>query len=263
MVVASAAMIVAACAGPTADRTSATSRPTAPTAEITVAAASDVRPAFEELGRRFEADTGTKVTFVFGSSGQLKEQVLNGAPFDVFASADVAYVDEAIGADQAIGSTKATYAFGRIVVYWPDHADQAISLDALADPRVRNVAIANPEHAPYGAAAKQALEASGVYERVKSKRVLGENVSDTLRLATSGNADAAIVARSLVYDIDPSSWALVDDSLHQPIEQALVVTRADPTHRDAATAFAEFVNSAGGRRVMNRYGFALANEEAG
>jgi molybdate transport system substrate-binding protein len=233
--------------------------------EITVAAAADLRLAFEELGRSFEADTGTRVTFSFGSSGQLKEQVLNGAPFDVYASANVDFVDEVIAAGKADGATKATYAFGRIVVYSPSRGPNAVTtLDGLAAAGVRHVAIANPEHAPYGVAAEQALRSAGVYDAVEPKLVLGENVSDTLQLATTGNTDAAIVALSLVKaSSDTGSWALIDPSLHEPLEQALVVTGVDPARKRAATAFADHVSSPDGRAVMNRYGFVLPDEDAG
>lgn len=232
--------------------------------EITVAAAADLRLAFEELGAAFERDTGTTVTFSFGSSGQLKEQVLQGAPFDVFASANVGFVDEVAAAGKADGSTKATYAFGRIVVFSPSKGPDAVTtLEELAAPGVRHVAIANPDHAPYGVAAEQALRSAGVDEAVKPKLVLGENVADTLRLATTRNADAAIVSLSLVKTTDDGSWGLVDASRHQPLEQALVVTGVDPAKAAAARAFASYVNAPTGRAVMTRYGFVLPDEKPG
>ncbi len=231
--------------------------------EITVAGASDLRLAFEALGAAFEADTGTRVTFSFGSSGQLKQQVINGAPFDVFASANVAFIDDVIAAGKADEATKATYGFGRVVVYSRAVGPDAITtLDGLTAHGVRVVAIANPEHAPYGLAAEQALRSAGVHGAVQPKLVLGENVSDTLRLATTGNADAAVVALSLVTMTDEGSWALIDVDLHEPLEQALVVTGVDPARVEAARAFATYVNSPAGRAVMNRYGFVLPEEVA-
>ncbi|MFN7151173.1 MAG: molybdate ABC transporter substrate-binding protein [Microthrixaceae bacterium] len=229
-----------------------------------MAAAADLRLAFEELGAAFEADTGTKVTFSFGSSGQLKEQVLNGAPFDVFASANIDFVDEVVAAGEADGATKATYAFGRIVVFSPSTGSDAVTtLNGLTGTAVRNVAIANPEHAPYGVAAEQALRSAGVYDAVSAKLVFGENVSDTLQLATTGNADAAIVALSLVKTTDDGAWALIDENLHEPLEQALVVTGVDPARTETAKAFAAYVNSPAGREVMIRYGFVLPDETPG
>lgn len=229
--------------------------------EITVAAASDLRLAFEELGASFEEETGTDVTFSFGSSGQLKEQILNGAPFDVFASANVDFVDEVVAAGKADGSTQATYAFGRIVVYSASEEPDAVrTLDGLTAAGVRSVAIANPEHAPYGVAAEQALRSAGVYDAVGPKLVLGENVSDTLRLATTGNADAAVVALSLVKASDEGTWAIIDEDLHEPLEQAMVVTGFDPGRAESARAFADHVSSPQGRAVMNRYGFVRPDE---
>jgi molybdate transport system substrate-binding protein len=249
-------LLAAGCSGGGADRS------TGAGGAITVAAASDLRFAFEELGETFERDTGTEVTFSFGSSGQLATQITNGAPFDLFASADVAFVREVVAAGRADGSTVATYAFGRLVVFSRSSGPGAVTtLAGLADPDVRSVSIANPEHAPYGVAAEQALRSAGVYDRVGPKLVLGENVSDTLRLVTSGNADAAIVARSLVIDEDEGRWALVDASAHEPLEQALVVTGFDPATTDAAQAFADLVSSPTGRAVLGRHGFLLPSEE--
>lgn len=251
---------LSACA-PTGSSSTAGENSTAATATITVAAAADLRLAFEELGKAFEARSDTKVTFSFGSSGQLAQQIRNGAPFDLFASANVELVDDVIAAGKADRSTKSTYAFGRIVVYTPE-PNGPTTLDALATPDVERVAIPNPEHAPYGVAAEEALRTAGVYERVAPKLVLGENVSDTLRLATSGNADAAIVALSLVITSPDGGWSLVDPALHRPLEQALVVTATDPARADLARQFAAFVGSPAGREVMNRYGFVLPGEQA-
>jgi molybdate transport system substrate-binding protein len=226
--------------------------------EITVAAASDLRPAFEALGAAFEADTGTNVTFSFGSSGQLREQIVNGAPFDVFASANVAFVDEVIDAGRGIAATKADYALGRIVLWAPADATLPAAIGELTDERYRRIAIANPEHAPYGLAAKQALQSAGVYATVEPRLVYGENISDTFRIVQSGNADVGIVALSLAI-ADGGEFTLVPAELHEPLEQALVVTSSGP-QGEAATAFAEFLGSPAGREVMVRYGFVLPGE---
>jgi molybdate transport system substrate-binding protein len=222
---------------------------------ISVAAASDLRPAFEELGATFERRTGVEVRLTFGSSGQLARQLADGAPFDLFGSADVAYVDQVLESGRGDPETKATYAFGRIVVWAPE---RELRLGDLGDPGVRTVAIANPEHAPYGRAAREALERSGVVDDVEPKLVLGENVSDTLRLAQSGNADAAIVALSLAR-ASQGRWSLVPERLHERLEQALVVT-GEGGRGEAAGRFAAFVGSPEGRRVMRRYGFLLPGD---
>lgn len=226
--------------------------------QITVAAASDLRPAFEELGARFEAETGTAVTFSFGSSGQLREQIINGAPFDLFASANEQFVDDVIEAGRGIAATKAEYALGRIVLSVPPGGTLPASIDELADRRYRRIAIANPEHAPYGLAAMQALESAGVQAAVESRLVYGDNVSDTFRIVRSGNAEVGIVALSLAI-AEGSDYTPVPDELHERLVQALVVTSTGTTG-EAAAAFAEFVSSPEGREVMVGYGFVLPGE---
>lgn len=229
-------------------------------AEITVAAASDLRPAFEELGAAFEEETGTSVTFSFGSSGQLREQIINGAPFDLFASANVDFVDEVIDAGRGVEDTKADYAFGRIVLWTPSGVDLPASIDELADPTFRRIAIANPEHAPYGLAAKEALEAAGIYADIEDRLVYGENISDTFRIVQSANADVGIVALSLAI-ADGSDYTLIPAELHEPLQQALVVTSTGSNGASAA-AFAAFIGSPEGREVMVRYGFVLPGDPA-
>jgi molybdate transport system substrate-binding protein len=228
-------------------------------AGLTVAAASDLRLAFEELGQRFTAETGTTVTFAFGSSGQLREQIINGAPFDLFASANVAFVDAVIDAGRGLADTKTDYADGRLVLWAAPGFELPTSVEDLADPAYRRIAIANPEHAPYGTAAVEALESTGTYDAVADRLVYGENISDTLRIAESGNADVGIIALSLVITGD-TDHTLVPAELHRPLRQALVVTTTGPRD-DAARRFADFVNSPPGREVMVRYGFALPGED--
>jgi molybdate transport system substrate-binding protein len=225
---------------------------------ITVAAASDLRLAFEELGRAFRDRTGHTVTFSFGSSGQLRTQILNGAPFDLFASANVDYVDDVVDAGRGDPGTRADYAFGRLALVAPPGREPPREVADLAAATFRRVVIANPEHAPYGVAAEQALEAAGVRERLTDRLVLAENVSDTLRTVQSGNAEAGIVALSLVIT-SGEPFSLVPEDLHAPLRQALVVTGSG-RRAEAARDFARFVNSDAGRAVMVRYGFALPGE---
>lgn len=225
---------------------------------ITVAAASDVRLAFEELGRGFTERTGHRVTFSFGSSGQLRTQILNGAPFDLFASANIEYVDDVVDAGRGDPETRAEYAFGRLALVAPPDREPPRELAALTAPTFRRVVIANPEHAPYGVAAEQALEAAGVLERLTDRLVLAENVSDTLRTVQSGNAEAGIVALSLVITSD-EPFSLVPEDFHAPLRQALVVTGSG-RRAEVARDFARFVNSGAGRAVMTRYGFTLPSD---
>jgi molybdate transport system substrate-binding protein len=260
-VTASVSVTASAPATATASATAtATAKNVASTvAEITVAAASDLRPAFEELGAAFTAQTRTKVTFSFGSSGQLRQQIINGAPFDLFASADVAYVDEVIKSGRGVAATKADYAFGRIVLWSPPGIALPAQIKDLTKPDYRRVAIANPDHAPYGLAAKQALEAAGIYDELKGRLVYGENISDTFQIATSGNAEVGIVALSLA-TANGGTYTLIPAELHKPLEQALVVTSTG-AQGGAATAFAAFISSPTGRAVMTRYGFTLPSDK--
>lgn len=228
---------------------------------IRVAAASDLALAFEELGELFEQETGQAVTFSFGSTGLLAKQIREGAPFDVFAAANVSFVEQLVASGACDGSTQAPYARGRIAV-WTKRGGVTPpkTLEELGDSRFRRVAIANPEHAPYGLAAKQALERVGLWRSLEPRLVMGENVRQTLQFAETGNVEAAIVALALVVHDRDDPWLLIDEELHQPIDQALVVcTRG--ARRAGGEAFARFVNSERGRALMRRYGFLLPGEK--
>ena len=222
--------------------------------EITVAAAADLTPAFEELGREFQSATKTKVVFVFGSTGMLTRQIENGAPFDLFAAANVSYIDELDQKGLIIPDSKAIYARGRITLWTPNESNLRLQgIADLARPEVQRIAIANPDHAPYGLAAKQALQSAGVWDRVQAKLVYGENIRQTLQYAQTGNVEVAIVALSLSVQSN-GRWSLIPEDLHQPIDQALAVIKT--TKKDqAARAFANFINSPQGKAVMKKYGF--------
>jgi molybdate transport system substrate-binding protein len=232
---------------------------------LLVAGAADLRPALTALAGSFEASTGEEVVLNLGSSGQLAQQLLEGAPMDLYASADVAYVDQVVAAGVGDPATQATYAYGRLVLWsaadrwgpWEDLTDLA------DDAAVRSIAIAHPDHAPYGRAAQQALEGLGVLDEVRPKLVFGENVADAQRLAASGNADVAIIALSLALASDEAGegrWTLVDDALHPPLQQDLVVVAEDPDRAALAARFVDHVASEGGRAVMRRYGFLLPGD---
>lgn len=227
---------------------------------LTVSAASDLTPAFEELGKQFTNDTGIKVTFNFGSTGQLTQQIEQGAPVDILAAANVSFVEELERQNLILAETKTLYAQGRITLW--TRSDSPLKLDRIEDlakPEVRRIAIANPEHAPYGDAARQALESAGIWERISSRLVFGENISQTLQYAETGNVDAAIVALSLSVS-SKGRWVLIPDQLHKPLNQALAVIRRT-RHEVDARRFATFINSAQGRPIMRKYGFILPGEE--
>jgi molybdate transport system substrate-binding protein len=231
-----------------------------PAPPIRVAAAADLSAAFEELGRRFEEDRGQTVTFSFGASGLLAKQLREGAPFDLFAAANASFVDQAVSAGACDGSTKAAYARGHLAV-WSRKGSlaPARSLEDLADPRFKKISIANPEHAPYGRAAKEALISAGIWEEIEDRVVFGENVRQALELAATGNAEVAVVALSLVKNGREGTFFTVNESKHRPIEQALVVcTRG--SNAAGGKLFAEYVNSPTGREVLARYGLGPPGE---
>jgi molybdate transport system substrate-binding protein len=233
----------------------------APSAPVRVAAAADLSLAFEDLGRRFTRQTGRRVVFSFGSTGMLARQLREGAPFDVFAAANVSFVDEVVAAGVCDGSTRRPYARGRIAV-WTKRGGVAppASLADLAHPRFRRLAIANPAHAPYGLAARQALTRVGLWGAVERRLVLGENVRQALQYAQTGNVDATVIALSLVVNDRENPWFVVDEGLHSPIVQALAVC-VRGADREGGGEFARFVNADEGRAVMRRHGFLLPSEQ--
>jgi molybdate transport system substrate-binding protein len=229
---------------------------------VTVAAAADLAAAFGELGTAFAAKTSVKPTFTFGSTGLLAKQLDQGAPFDVFAAANVSFAEQVVQSGACDGATKTMYARGRLVIWWRNGAGAAppSSLSELSDGRFVHVAIANPEHAPYGRAAEEALARAGVLEAVKPKLVFGENVQQALQIAETGNAELAIVALSLAIRNKKGAYLAVDQALHAPIDQAMVVCRHGQGP-SLGKQFLEFVGSPAGRVVMQRYGFLLPGEQ--
>lgn len=224
--------------------------------EVTVAAASDLTAAFEEIGREFEAHHQTKVVFVFGSTGMLTRQIEHGAPMDLFAAADIAYIDQLEQQGLIVPGTKAIYARGRITLWTT--GDSALNVRTISDlnsPDVKRIAIANPDHAPYGLAAQQALQSAGIWETLKPKLVYSDNIRQTLQYAETGNVDVAIVALSLSQQ-SKGRWTLIPEELHQPINQGLAVIKSTP-NEEAARAFASFITGARGKEILAKYGFAF------
>jgi molybdate transport system substrate-binding protein len=227
---------------------------------LRVAAASDLALAFKEVGAAFEKETGEPVVFSFGATGLLEKQIAEGAPFDVFAAANVSFVDDAVASGACLADSKAIYATGHLAMFTAKEAAfTPRSLADLADPRVKRIAIANPDHAPYGKAARQALERAGVWDSVQSRVVYGENVQQALQFAQSGNADVAVVALSLASS-SPGSVAPVPAELHDPIVQVVAVC----THGAAGAAwgrkFVAFVQSPAGHAILRGHGFLLPGE---
>lgn len=240
--------------------------PTQKPVTITVSAAADLTYAFTEIGRQFEAETGHKVVFNFGSTGQLSQQIEQGAPVDLFAAANVSYIEELERKGLILPGTRQLYARGRITLWTrADSPLQITRVEDLVRPEIMRIAIANPDHAPYGVAAREAMQTAGVWGAVQPKLVFGENVRQTLQYAETGNVDVAIVALSLSVPAAAAEggagrWVLIPDELHQPIDQALAVIKGTQ-HEAASRAFAAFINGPQGRPVMRKYGFILPGEE--
>jgi molybdate transport system substrate-binding protein len=218
---------------------------------VRIAAASDLASAFADLGPAFEARSGRPVAVTFGSSGLLARQLREGAPFDLFAAADGRFVDDAIASGACDPATRATYGRGRLAIWSRSGGVRpAAALADLADPRFVRIALANPEHAPYGLAAREALEAAGLWNALRPRLVFGENARGALQLAQSGNAEAALIPRSLAAG---GAWVEVDPSLYRAPEHVLAVCRhgADP---GGGRAFAAFLLSPEGLALLGRHG---------
>jgi molybdate transport system substrate-binding protein len=228
---------------------------------LRVAAASDLQSVLPALATRFERETGRAIEVSFGSSGNFYAQLQNGAPFDLFFSADVEYPKRLESSGLTTPGTLVEYANGRIVLW--TRTDTGLNLNAglsiLAEPRVRRVAIANPEHAPYGRAAVAALRHEQLYDRVRSKFVLGENVSQAAQFVQSGNADAGIIALSLA--LGPAMQATgryveIPASHYPPIVQAAVVLRSSKSV-ETARRFLSFMQRPDSRRALEDAGFVV------
>jgi molybdate transport system substrate-binding protein len=226
---------------------------------ITVYAAADLDMAFREIKPLFEKATGTRVTLVMGSTGNLAKQIEHGAPADVFFAANESFIDDLLKAGAVIPQTRALYAQGRLVLAMP--AASGVTVRELADllkPEVRRVAIANPAHAPYGRAAQEALESVGVWDRVKPKLVYGENIRHTLQFIETGSVEAGIVALS-VADVPAVRYVPIDPKLHKPLNQVAAVVKRS-ARPEIGLAFIQFLNGPEGRPIMKRYGFLLPGD---
>ena len=219
-----------------------------------MAAAASVADAFDELGRAFTRKTGQSVSFTFGSSGLMARQILEGAPFDVFAAADRASI-ERLGGGVCDAATRHVYAVGRLSLWTRPSSTESPpgSLQALVNARFVRIAIANPETAPYGHAAREAMQRAGVWDALAPRIVYAENVRQALQLAETGNAEVALIARSLVFDRSSNPGVLIDDALHAPLEHELIACRGG-SRTEAARAFVAFVDSVTGQALLAKHG---------
>lgn len=230
--------------------------------EATVAAAADLKFALEEVARGFERETGHRLRLVFGSSGNFHAQILQGAPFHLFLSADETFVLRLADAGMTEDRGR-LYALGRIGILVPrggvlkaDGGLRDLAL-ALSDGRLKRFAIANPEHAPYGMRAREALTHAGLWDRIADRLVHGENVAQTAQFALSGSTQGGIVAYSLGLAAPIAArgdFALIPGTWHRPLAQRMALIRGAPP---AARAFQDHLSRPESRAVMARYGFAL------
>lgn len=235
-------------------------------ATTNVAAASDLKFVLEELAGTFEKQSGQKLTLTFGSSGVFATQIRNGAPFQLYLSADEDYALK-LHADGYALDSGAMYAIGRLVLVTPPNAPLAVDaqLKGLTEfveaGKLKRFAIANPDHAPYGRRAVEVLKHVGLWQKMQSQMIMGENVSQAAQFAVSGSADGGIVALSLVkapqfqnigrYALIPAEW-------HSPLRQRMVLLKnADVTAR----AFYDYLQTPSARQVFKKYGFALPGED--
>ena len=226
---------------------------------LTIAAASDLQPVLPSLASAFERQTGHHVRLTFGSSGNIYSQIQNGAPFDVFLSADIDYPRRLETAGLGEPSTLYEYATGVLVLWVRNESslDLARAMTVLTNDGVRRIAIANPEHAPYGRAAVAFLRAAQLYDRLAPKLVFGENVSQAAQFVQSGNADIGILPLSLARSPElgrVGRFATLSDSLYAPIEQAAVILRSSRV-KDAARAFLDFLKQPQTRQALIDAGF--------
>jgi molybdate transport system substrate-binding protein len=234
--------------------------------KLTIAAASDLQAAMQEVASAFEKETGAEVQVIYGSSGNFFQQIQNGAPFDMFFSANIDFPRKL----EAGGLTEAgsfhRYARGKIVIWVPN--DSSLTLDhglpALLDPSIKKIAIANPLHAPYGQAAVSAMQKEGIYEKVKEKLVLGENISQTASFVTTGAADVGIIALSLALSPNMKGkgrYVQIPTNDYPPVDQACVILNSSK-NKPLAQRFLAYIKSASASKELGTYGFDVSSQSA-
>lgn len=229
---------------------------------LTIAAAADLRYALDEIATLYRGRwPGARIEVIYGSSGKMTTQILNGAPYDIFFSADIAF-PERLHREGFAATEPRVYAIGRIVIWGKRHDASTMTLHELMQPKIRRVAIAQPTHAPYGQRAQEALMAVGLWEDIQPKLVFGENIAHAAQMAESEAADVGIIALSLALfpALARHGHHLIDDALHEPLIQGYVVTRHG---KDNALAhdFARYMTEDEARAIMEKYGFVLPGLE--
>ena len=235
--------------------------------EITIAAAADLTFAFKDLTAQFQQQTGNSVKLSYGSSGNFFSQIQSGAPYDLFFSADVDYPKKLEAAGLTEAGTLYEYATGKLVLWVPTAStlDLKRGLAVLTDASIRKIAIANPQHAPYGRAAVAAMQHAGIYDQVKTKLVLGENISQAAQFVESGNADIGVLALSLAVAPamkEKGRYVEVPAEDYPAIIQAAVILKSSHD-KETAQAFLKFIKAPASLALMSQYGFTVPNQVAG
>jgi len=220
---------------------------------LTIAAAANLTDAFDRIGELFTRKTGIRLIYSYGSTAQLAQQIENGAPFDGFAAADTEHIDDLIREGSIVPESRIVYARGRLALWSP--RGEVRGIGDLAARAIRFIAIARPEAAPYGRAAVESLRNSGVWDRVAPKLVYANNINAAKHYASSGSADAAFTAYSLVLH-EPGRVLVVDESLHRPIDQAAGIVSAS-TRKAEARRFLSFLTESEGRSTLERFGYQI------
>lgn len=230
--------------------------------ELLIAAAADLNPAMQVISDNYQKKTGVTVKLSFGASGAITQQIQNGAPFDLFFSADMGYPQQLIAAGAADTSSLREYAVGKLVLWVPANSPLDVErkgMDILLDPAVQKISIANPQHAPYGRAAVAALKHAGLYDRVSSRLVLGENISQAAQFVESGNAQAGFIA--LAHAAAPGmrgkgKFWIVPSDFYPPLSQGVVIVSRSQ-RKEQAKQFLDYLQTKEAEDILTKYGFTL------
>ena len=230
--------------------------------KITVAAAADLKFAMDEIVTTFKkANSGDEIDVIYGSSGKFHTQIQQGAPYDLYFSADISFPRELAKKGFSASEVK-PYAFGRIVLWSASLDATKMTLSSLTDPKITRIAIANPKHAPYGKRAEEALRASNLWDQVEPKLVYGENISHTAQLVQTKNAQVGIIALALAIHSELASkggYWLIPDNMHEPLEQGFIITK-EGANNALAKSFADYMGGKPARAVMTKYGFVVPED---
>jgi len=230
--------------------------------KIVIAAASDLKFAMNELIANFkQVNEPAEVDVVYGSSGKFYTQIQQGAPYDLYFSADIAF-PRLLGEKGLAASEIKPYATGRIVLWSASYDATKMTLTSLTEAKISYIAIANPKHAPYGKRAEEALRGSGLWDKLQAKLVYAENIAHAAQFVQTGNAQLGIIALSLAVNpelADKGGYWLIPDDLHKPLEQGFIITKR-AINNSLAKRFATYMDSKQARAVMTKYGFVLQEE---